>query len=292
MLGYGPVRRRLLVLKLRGRAYQSGWHDFRIVTGGIRVFPALIAGQQVWQRKEREAASTGHERLNLLFGGGLNRGTTTAIIGASGTGKTTLATQCVVAAAKRGESVAVYLFEETEDSFRERAAGMGLAVDEFIDNGMVTVHTVDVSEFSTGEFSAMLLQEVEERGVRTIVIDTLSGYLNAMSDEKYLFAQLHQLLNHLSHKEVTTFLTLEQHGIFGAQATEGTYVSYLADAILLLRYFEHRGIIRRAMSLVKKRRGAHEMTIREFALSSEGILIGEPLTEMQGVLTGVPILDV
>jgi circadian clock protein KaiC len=291
VLGYGRVQRRLLVMKVRGRAYRSGWHDFRIVTGGIRVFPALIAGQQVWQRKEREAASTGHERLDLLFGGGLNRGTTTAIIGASGTGKTTLANQCVVAAAKRGEAVAVYLFEETEDSFRERAAGMGLWMDDFIDTGLVTLHTIDVAEFSTGEFSAMLLQEVEERGVRTIVIDTLSGYLNAMPDEKYQFIQLHQLLNHLSHKEVTTFLIVEQHGIFGAQATEGTYVSYLADAILLLRYFEHRGKIRRAMSLVKKRRGAHEMTIREFALSSEGILIGEPLEEMQGVLTGVPILD-
>ncbi len=135
VLGYGPVRRRLLVLKLRGRAYRSGWHDFRIVTGGIRVFPALIAGEQVWQKKHRELASSGNERLDLLFGGGVDRGTTTAIIGASGTGKTTVANQCVVAAAQRGETVAVYLFEETEDSFRERAAGVGLAVDDFIDKG-------------------------------------------------------------------------------------------------------------------------------------------------------------
>lgn len=292
VLGYGPVRRRLLISKLRGRDYRSGWHDFRIVTGGVRVFPSLIAGEQVWQKKERETASTGNERLDLLFDGGVNRGTTTAIMGASGTGKTTLANQCVVAAAQRGETVAIYLFEETEDSFRERAAGMGLAVDAFIDQGLVTLHAVDVAEFSTGEFSAMLLQDVEERGVRTIVIDTLSGYLNAMSDEKYLFIQLHQLLNYLAHKEVTTFLTVEQHGILGTRATLDKNVSYLADAILLLRYFEHRGIIRRAMSLVKKRRGAHEMTIREFVLSGEGILIGEPLADMQGVLTGVPTLDV
>ena len=292
VLAYGPVRRRLLVSKLRGRDYRSGWHDFRIIKAGLRVFPSLVAGEQVWQKKERNVASTGNERLDLLFGGGVDRGTTTAIIGASGTGKTTMANQFVVAAAQRGETVAVYLFEETEDSFRQRAAGLGLEVDDFIDQGLVTVHTVDVAEFSSGEFSAMLLQDVEERGVRTIVIDTLSGYLTAMSDEQYLFIQLHQLLAYLAHKEVTTFLTVEQHGVFGIQATEGKNVSYLADGILLLRYFEHRGKIRRAISVVKKRRGAHEMTIREFTLSSKGILIGDPLAEMQGVLTGVPILDV
>ena len=290
VLGYGPVRRRLLVVKLRGKDYRSGWHDFRIETDGIHVFPSLIVGEHHWQKKKRALASSGNKRLDLLLGGGVDRGTTTAIIGASGTGKTTLANQCIVAAAKRGETVAVYLFEETEDSFRERAAGLGLAVDDFIDQGLVTLHQVDVAEFSTGEFSAMLLHEVEDRGVRTIVIDTLSGYLDAMSDEKYLFAQLHQLLTYLSHKEVTTFLTVEQHGLFGVE-TMGANVSYLADAILLLRFFEHRGEIKRAMSVVKKRRGAHEMTIREFTLSSEGISIGEPLVGMQGVLTGVPILD-
>jgi len=289
VLGYGPVRRRLLVVKLRAKAYRSGWHDFRIETDGIHVFPALIVGKHHWQKKKRALASSGSKQLDHLLGGGVDRGTTTAIIGASGTGKTTLANQCIVAAAKRGETVAVYLFEETEDSFRERAAGLGLSVDSFIDQGLVTLHQVDVAEFSTGEFSVMLLHEVEEQGVRTIVIDTLSGYLNAMSDEKYLFVQLHQLLTYLSHKEVTTFLTVEQHGIFGAE-TMGTSVSYLADAILLLRFFEHRGEIKRAISVVKKRRGAHEMTIREFTLSSEGISIGEPLVKMQGVLTGVPTL--
>lgn len=289
VLGYGPVRRRLLVVKLRGKDYRSGWHDFRIETDGINIFPALIVGEHRWQKKKRAVASSGNKRLDLLFGGGVDRGTTTAIIGASGTGKTTLATQCVIAAAKRGETAAVYLFEETEDSFRERAEGLGLAVDEFIDQGLVTLHQIDVAEFSTGEFSAMLLREVEEQGVRTIVIDTLSGYLNAMSDDKYLFIQLHQLLTYLSHKEVTMFLTVEQHGIFGTEST-GANVSYLADAILLLRFFEHRGEIKRAISVVKKRRGAHEMTIREFTLSSEGISIGEPLVKMQGVLTGIPTL--
>lgn len=290
VLGYGPVRRRLLVVKLRAQAYRSGWHDFRIATDGINVFPALIVGKHHWQKKERALASSGNKRLDLLLGGGVDSGTTTAIIGAAGTGKTTVANQCIVAAAKRGETVAVYLFEEDEDSFRERAAGLGLAVDDFIDKGLVTLHQVDVAEFSTGEFSVMLLNEVEEQGVRTIVIDTLSGYLNAMSDEKHLFLQLHQLLTYLSHKEVTTFLTVGQHGIFGTESTR-TDVSYLADAIILLRFFEHRGEIKRAISVVKKRRGAHEMTIREFTLSGEGITIGEPLKKMQGVLTGVPTLE-
>ncbi|WP_026840413.1 ATPase domain-containing protein [Citrifermentans bremense] len=289
VLGYGPVRRRLLVVKLRAKSYRSGWHDFRIEAEGINVFPSLIVGEHHWQKKKRTFASSGNKRLDLLLGGGMDMGTTTAIIGASGTGKTTLATQCVIAAAKRGETAAVYLFEEMEDSFQQRAEGLGLAVDDFIEQGLVTLHQIDVAEFSTGEFSAMLIREVEERGVRTIVIDTLSGYLNAMSDEKHLFVQLHQLLMYLSHKEVTTYLTVEQHGIFGDETT-GTNVSYLADAILLLRFFEHRGEIKRAMSVVKKRRGAHEMTIREFSLSSEGITIGEPLVKMQGVLTGVPTL--
>lgn len=288
VLGYGPVRRRLLVLKLRGRNYRSGWHDFRIVTAGVRVFPTLIAGEH---RKEthRETVSSGSPPLDLLFGGGLDRGSTTAIIGASGTGKTTVANQYAVAAAERGEHVVIYIFDETEESFRERAEGLGLAVDAFIERGLITLRQVDVAEFSTGEFTAMLRQEVEEQGARMIVIDTLSGYANAMADNKHLTIQLHELLTYLSHNRVTTLLTVEQHGLFGSQASHD--VSYLADSILLLRYFEHHGKIRRAVSVVKKRRGSHENTIREMTLSADGIEIGEPLAEMQGVLSGVPSLN-
>ena len=290
VLGYGPVRRRLLVVKLRGRAYRSGWHDFRIVTGGLQLYPVLIPREHA-EKVSKGMVLSGNNRLDLLFGGGVNRGSTTAIIGASGTGKTTLSNQYIVTAAKRGEHVAVYLFDETQDSFRERARGLGLAVDEFIASGMITLREVDVSEFSVGEFTSTLRQEVEVEGAQMVVIDTLSGFSNAMMDEKHLTIQLHELLTYLSHMGVTTFLAIEQHGLFGTQVSELKYVSYLADSILLLRFFEHRGEIRRAISVVKKRTGTHEKTIRELTFSDDGIVIGEPLKGMQGVLTGVPVLE-
>lgn len=290
VLGYGPVRRRLLVVKLRGRAYRSGWHDFRIVTGGLHLYPVLIPREHA-EKVSRGKILSGNKGLDLLFGGGVNRGSTTAIIGASGTGKTTLSNQYIVAAAKRGEHVAVYLFDETQESFRERARGLGLAVDEFIASGMITLREVDVSEFSVGEFTATLRREVEVEGAQMVIIDTLSGFSNAMMDDKHLTIQLHELLTYLSHKGVTTFLAIEQHGLFGTQVSELKYVSYLADSILLLRFFEHRGEIRRAISVVKKRTGTHEKTIRELTFSDDGIVIGEPLKGMQGVLTGVPVLE-
>lgn len=288
---FGPIRRRLLVSKLRGRFYRSGWHDFRITMDGLRVFPTLRVGTQR-PMDQKELLSSGNTQLDLLFGGGIERGTTTAIIGASGTGKTTLMNLYVVAAAQRGERMVVYLFDETEMSYRARAEGLGLDVGDYIDTGLIMLHEVDVAEFSVGEFTTMLLQEVEESGARSIAIDTLNGYLNAMPFEKHQIIQLHQLLIHLSHRGITTFLAFEQHGIFGALATEAKNLSYLADSLLLLRYFEYRGQIRRAISVVKKRRGKHETTIREFTMTSNGILIGEPLKEMQGVLTGIPTLGV
>ena len=290
VIGYGQVRRRLLVVKLRGRAYRSGWHDFRIVTGGLHLYPVLIPREHADQLS-RGIILSGNKQLDLLFGGGVSRGSTIAIIGASGTGKTTLSNQYIVAAAKRGEHVAMYLFDETQYSFRERARGLGLAVDEFIASGMITLREVDVSEFSVGEFTATLRQEVEVEGAQMVAIDTLSGFSSAMMDDKHLTIQLHELLTYLSHKGVTTLLTIEQHGLFGTQVSELSYVSYLADSILLLRFFEHRGELRRAISVVKKRTGPHEKTIRELTFSDDGIVVGEPLKGMQGVLTGVPVLE-
>lgn len=291
--GYGPVRRRLLVVKIRGRAYRSGWHDFRIVTGGIEAFPTLIAHEHAQEAPRRQVPS-GNANLDHLFGGGLDQGSAVAIIGASGTGKTTLANQYVVAAAKRGEYSVVYLFEETSWSYRERAEGLGLGVDGFIDRGLIALNHVDVAELSAGEFTTMLRQEVEEKGAKMIVLDTLGGYANAMSDEHYLSLQLRELLTYLSYKGVTMLLVVEQHGLVGHAAlnVEVKNVSYLADSILLLRFFEHRGEIRRAISVIKKRRGPHEKTISELTLSDKGIAIGEPLVKMHGILTGVPILEV
>jgi circadian clock protein KaiC len=290
IVGFGPIRRRLLVVKVRGRAYRSGWHDFRIVTGAIKVFPTLIASEHR-EKRPRELIASGNAGLDLLLGGGLERGSAAAIIGAAGTGKTTVANHFVVAAAKSGEHVAVYLFDETEESYRERATGLGLSVDAYTENGLILLQQVNAAEFSVGEFSAQLRQEVEGRGVRTVVIDTLSGYANALPDERYMAVHLHELLTFLSHKGVTTILTVEQHGVFGVQALELKNASYLADTILLLRFFEHRGKIRRALSVVKKRRGPHESTIRELTFSANGIVVGEPLEDMQGVLMGVPVLD-
>lgn len=289
VLAYGPIRRRLLILKLRGRRYRSGWHDFRIVTGGVEVFPTLVAGEHRLET-HREVVASGNPQLDLLFGGGIDRGSTTALVGASGTGKTTVATQYAVAAAQRGERVAIYTFEETEASFRERAEGLGLAVDAFVDRGMITLRQVDVAEFSTGEFTSMLRREMEEKGTRMIVIDSLGSYANAMREDTCMTIQLHELLTYLAHQGVTTLLAVEQHGLFGSRAGEVEDVSYLADAILLLRFFEHRGQIRRAISVVKRRRGPHENTIRELTIAAGGIVIGEPLEDMQGVLTGVPTL--
>jgi circadian clock protein KaiC len=290
VLGFGPVRRRLLVLKMRGRDYRSGWHDFRIVTGGIRVFPTLTAGEHS-HRAQKGLISSGDANLDLLFGGGLDRGSVVAIMGASGTGKTTTANQYVADAAKNGEHVAVYLFDETAESYQERAEGVGLGIREFVEKGVFTLSHVNVAEFSIGEFTSKLRQEVEERDTRIIVIDTLSGYANAMRDQEYLYVHLHELLTYLCHKGVTTLLAVEQHGFLGHES-EVKEVSYLADTILLLRFFEFRGEVRRAISAVKKRRGNHEKTIREFTISEKGVTIGEPLVDMQGVLTGVPTLGV
>jgi circadian clock protein KaiC len=290
VLGYGPIRRRLLILKLRGLPYRTGWHDFRIVTGGVRVFPTLVAGEHR-VGIPRKVVASGNPQLDALFGGGLDRGSTTAIIGASGTGKTTVATQFAVAAAQRGEPVAIYIFEETAVSFRERAEGLGMKVGEFIDRGLITLRQVDVAEFSTGEFTFMLCREMEETGTRMVVIDSLGGYASTMREDRFLTVQLHELLTYLSHHGVTTLLAVEQHGLFGNQAKEMKDVSYLADSMLLLRFFEHRGEIRRAISAVKRRRGPHENTIRELTIAAGGIVVGEPLVEMQGVLAGVPILN-
>lgn len=291
--GYGPVRRRLLVVKMRGRAYRTGWHDFRIVTGGISVFPTLVAGEHTGTAS-KEQLSSGNIGLDHLCGGGVDRGSAVAIIGASGTGKTTIANRFVAAAAERGQYCVVYLFEETVESYLERADGLGIGVKDYLDKGLLSLNHVDVSELSAGEFTAMLRREVEEKGAAIIVIDTLGGYANAMSGEQFLTLQLRELVTYFSYKGVTLLMVVEQHGLVGHSALDLDVknVSFLADSILLLRFFELRGEIRRAVSVIKKRRGYHERSICEMTLSKEGITVGAQLVDMQGVLTGVPILEV
>jgi circadian clock protein KaiC len=286
---YGPVRRRLTILKLRGRAYETGWHDFKIDSGGLRVYPTVIATEH-GQKKQTEQVSSANANLDLILGGGISKGSTTAIIGASGTGKTTVANQFVVAAAQRGERVAIYLFNEAEASYRERAKGLGLTVEKFIENETITIREVNVAEFSTGEFSDMVLREVDERGAGTIVIDTLIGYAIAMPDQTFEFLPLQQLLSCLSNKGVTALLAVEQRGVFGSYA-EAKNVSYLADAVIHLGFIEYRGEIKRAISVLKKRRGAHETTRRVLTLSREGIIIGDPLVELQTTPHGESYFD-
>lgn len=285
---YGPTRRRFSILKLRERNYRSGWHDFKITSGGINIYPSLKVGSS--QKIQKEQFSSGNVELDSLICGGLDRGGSTAIIGSSGTGKTTLANLFGVAACGRGEHTVFYLFEETVDSFMQRAECLGMPVGAFVDQGLMTLRHINVAELSPGEFAAMIKEEVEVKSAKVIVIDTLSGYASAMPEESYLTLQLHEILLYLTGKGVTTFLTIEQPGIFGKEE-EVKNVSYLSDNILYLRFFEYKGQLRRALSVIKKRRGKHETGIRELSFSETGVHIGEPLTEMQGVLTGVPVLE-
>jgi circadian clock protein KaiC len=284
---YGPSRRRLQVNKFRAKSFRSGWHDFAIKTGGIEVYPVLVTGEH-GRRYERAMISSGKPELDQLLGGGLNKGSSTALIGPAGIGKSTLATQFLAAAAGRGETGALYSFDESIESLLERSEGMGIGIERYVEEGSLTVRQLDVAEVSPGGFISALKAEVENRNVSMIVIDSLNGYLNAMPDEKYLVLQLHELLTYLGQRGVSTIITLAQHGVIGSCVHQQLDISYLADSVILLRFFEFRGEVRRAVSVIKKRRGRHELSIRELTFSGSGISISEPLRNMQGVLSGAP----
>lgn len=285
-LDYGGERRRLRVVKLRGVNYRGGYHDFRILTGGIQVFPRLVASEH----REPFTAGTvvsGLPELDALLGGGLGHGTSALLIGPAGAGKSALATQYCVAAAERGESAAIYIFEESRETFLERSEGLGLPLRELIEAGRVSLQQVNPAELSPGEFDAAVRRGVEQAGARIVVIDSLNGYLNAMLDARFLVLQLHELLSYLDRRGVLTLMTVAQHGMVSDRMVSPVDVSYLADSVVLLRYFEAAGEIRQAISVVKKRTGGHERTIRELRLGP-GIRVGPPLTEFQGVLSGMP----
>ncbi|MBV9958393.1 MAG: AAA family ATPase [Acidobacteria bacterium] len=285
---YGAERRRLRIVKLRGSRFRGGYHDFNIETGGVVVFPRLIAAEH-HQKYGKGAALSGVPELDSLLGGGLDRGTSTLALGPAGSGKSTLGSQFAAAAADRGERAAIFIFDETRDTYLTRVAGIGTDLQGYLDSGLITIQQVDPAELSPGEFAHSVRGCVDRGEARVVVIDSLNGYLNAMPEERFLTIQMHELLTYLNQQGVVTILIMAQHGFLGTGMQTPVDVSYLADTVLVLRYFETDGEIRRALSVIKKRTGAHERTIRELKISSAGITVGKPLKEFRGVLTGVPL---
>ncbi len=286
-LEYGSERRRLQVTKVRGLRFRGGYHDFRVTTGGIEVYPRILHDVPKGNVGNK-TIKTGSKSLDTLLGGGITCGTSVLITGAAGTGKSVLSTQFTRAALDRGEKVRFYLFDERLSTFRQRTAALGISVDEEIENGMLTMRQVEPTDLSPGEFASEVVRAVEEEDVYLIVIDSINGYMQSMPEERLLPIQIHELLSFLSNNGVTCIMTLVQHGIFGNPVDEAAEVSYLADTVILMRYFEVQGSVRQAISVVKKRSGDHERTIRECQVGKGGLIVGEPLREFHGVLTGVP----
>jgi circadian clock protein KaiC len=287
---YGSERRRLRVLKCRGVQFRGGFHDYVIRKDGLRVFPRLVASEHRQEMAGGKIASR-IDGLDSLLGGGIEEGTSTLIVGSAGTGKSTLAAQFAVATAERGRKAAMFVFDENPGTLISRCAELNIDLAGHMNTGHISVRQIDPAELAPGEFTSAIRAAVREQGASVIVIDSLNGYLNAMPEERFLAIQLHELLMYLGQQGVATILIGAHQGLIGAQMTTPVDASYLADAIILLRYFEALGEVRQAISVVKKRGSRHERTIREFTLSESGIHIGEPLREFRGVLTGVPVYE-
>jgi circadian clock protein KaiC len=284
---YGTSRRRLRVLKLRGVKFREGYHDYIIETGGLRVFPRLVAADY-YGKVTYEPVSSGIKELDDLFGGGLDRGTTTLILGTAGTGKSTLALQYATQMASKGDRGILFAFDEMRPIMLARAKGLGLDLEKYVREGVITVQQIDPAELSPGEFATRIRSEVDA-GCKLVVIDSLNGYLNAMPGEKYLNNQLHELVSYLNHKGVLTILILAQHGLVAA-AESPVDLSYLSDTVVIVRFFEAMGEVKQSIAAVKKRTGHHEKTIRELKLEEgKGLRVGQPLRHFQGVLTGMPV---
>ena len=287
---YGAERRRLRVVKYRGTDYRGGYHDYLIEKGGLMVFPRLIAAEHRGITSCAKLASHIPE-LDALMGGGVEEGTSTLVVGGAGTGKSTLAAQFCVAGAERGQRSIIFMFDESPNTLFSRCDGLGIDIARHVKAGTIELVQVDPAELSPGEFAYLIRQSVEQSGVKIVVVDSLNGYLNAMPEERFLTIQLHELLMYLSQQSVATLLIGAHHGIIGSQMHTPVDASYLADAVLLLRYFESRGEVRQAISVVKKRGGLHERTIREFSMSNGKVEVGETLRDFRGVLTGVPVYE-
>jgi circadian clock protein KaiC len=283
---YGAERRRLRIKKMRGVRFRGGYHDFSIITGGLRVFPRLVAAEH-HETFPAEQVGSGVASLDQLLGGGLERGSSALVVGPIGCGKSSLTLQYALAAVQRGERAACFLFEERRSTFVTRARGFGWDIDAAVQSDRLRLQQIDPAELSPGEFAHIVRRQVEDEKARIVVVDSLNGYLNAMPGEGHLSLHLHELLAYLNQRGVISLLVMAQHGFLGAMHTP-VDVSYLADAVILLRYFESEGAIRQAISVVKKRAGSHERTIREFRLGAGGIHVGAPLRQVHGVLTGTP----
>ncbi|MBA2921025.1 AAA family ATPase [Sphingomonas sp. MAH-20] len=285
---FGGERRRLRVIKYRGQRYRGGYHDFLIETGGVRVFPRLISAEHR-TKFDRSALGSGSRELDALLGGGIERGSSALVLGPAGTGKSLLTLTFAASAIARGEKAAMFVFDEEKGLLVERAKGLGIDLEHMVDRGELTLTQIDAAEMAPGEFAQMVRECVETHGARTVIIDSLNGYQAAMPEERQLILHMHELLQFLNRQGATTFLTVAQHGLVGDMKAP-VDVTYLADTVILLRYFEAAGRVRRAISVIKKRTSAHEDTIREYKIHSNGITLGEPLTGFQGVLRGVPEL--
>jgi circadian clock protein KaiC len=287
-LEYGSERRRLQVTKIRGARFRGGYHDFRIKRGGLAVYPRILHDVPLVDATTK-TLSSGQERLDRLLGGGLTCGTSMLITCAAGTGKSVLCTQYAHATVKRGERALFYLFDERLTTFRLRTKALGMDMEDEMSSGALHIQQIEPTSLSPGEFASQVVDAVESEKISLVVIDSINGYMQSMPEERLLPIQVHELLSFLSNHGVTCIMTLVQHGIFGNPVDEAAEVSYLADTVILMRYFEVHGTVRQAISVVKRRSGDHERTIRECKVGKGGLTVGEPLKEFQGVLTGVPV---
>ena len=283
---YGRQRHSLRIVKMRGLEFQSGDHDFNIETGGLKVFPRLKMERKTAEAN-RDLLLSGETNLDMLVGG-MNYGTSTILLGPAGVGKSTLALMYVIASAKLGERSVVYIFDEGPLTLFARSAELGLDLEKYVNDGLVTVRQIQIAELTPGEFAHMVSNEVEQNNARLVVIDSVNGYLMATPQEKFLIMQFHELLDYLNRNGVVSIMIVGQYGLVGSMQSP-IDLSYLADTVVMMRYFEAGGSIHQAISVLKKRAGKHERTIREYQIGEGGIRLGEPLTDFRGVLTGVPV---
>jgi circadian clock protein KaiC len=288
-VAYGAERRRVRIWKMRGRSFRGGYHDIAIRKGGVEIFPRLVAASHPQGAHDDRIAASGIEELDALVGGGLDYGTSNLIIGPSGSGKSTLTMQYVFAGLKQGEKAFFVSFDETERVFTRRANGLDMDLRPFVENGQFTFRQIDPAELSPGELTALLREQVEG-GATMVVLDSLSGYQHAMPQEQLMLLQMHEIVTYLNQQGVLTFLILAQSGMVG-QMQSPVDITYLADTVMLLRFFEARGEIRRAISALKKRTGRHETTIRELMIDHSGLRVGEKLDGFRGVLSGIPVFQ-